>query len=177
MANIVLPFPNEPVTVEDSSELLNSDLFKRLSPELQKCAENNPHILEYLHMVPISQVGIPEYHAELSRGLGDLKAPNIIYPAGNGIFIHVMVDFQDSRNHYIQIEPTSTVNIDEKEAHVELNCIQNGDKMADFDTGGDREQQLCDYIDQVTTLRDIKINPLTKYIDRIRGKKERMVKT
>ena len=176
MASIVLPFPNDKVT-EESDDLLNSELFGKLSPELQDCAEKNRHLLEYLHMVPVSQVGVPEYHAELNRKLGETKSPNIIYPAGNNIFIHIMVDFQDSRNHYIQIEPTSTISIDSLLSEVEQNCIRHGDKLDEFDTEGDREKQLSDYIDLMTTLEAAQEpSTIEKYMDRFQKENERFTR-
>ncbi len=177
MATIVLPFSKENKTINGGEDLLNSDLFMKLSPSLQEYAKKNRHLLEYLHMVPVSQVGIPEYHPELSRKMGDAKTPNLIYPVGNGSFIHIMVDFQDSRNHYIQIEPTSTMNIDALLLEVEETCIEHGDKLAEFDTEGDRERQLIEYIGQVTTLEDA---PESGFLDRYAGlfgrKKERLTR-
>ncbi len=178
MATIVLPFPKGDETINDRDDLLTSDLFTKLSPALKECAENNRHLLEYLHMVPVSQVGVPEYHPELTRNLGDAKTPNLIYPVGNGIFIHIMVDFQDSRNHYIQIEPTSTMDIDSLLLEVEENCIENGDRLTEFDTEGNREKQLIDYISQVTTQED---EPKSGFLDKYAGllgkKKDRFIKS
>ena len=174
MSTIVLPFSKEYKTENGSADLINSDLFNKLSPSLQETAEKNPHLLEYLHMVPVSQVGVPEYYSELNRKMGDIKAPNIIYPVGNGIFIHIMVDFQDSRNHYIQIEPTSTVDLTTLLLNVETNCIEHGDQLVDFDQQGDRERQLSDYVDRVTTLEDKeqKSSPFSRYTSFIHKNKE-----
>jgi archaeal flagellar protein FlaI len=165
MTTISLPFEKNYKAENGNSDFLNSELFRKLSPLLQETAEKNPHLLEYLHMVPVSQVGVPEYCTELNRKMGDVKAPNLIYPVGNGTFIHIMVDFQDSRNHYIQIEPTSTGNLDELLKRVEDTCIEQGDQLVDFNVLGDKEKQLCEYIDRVTTLEDEqKVSSFRKYI-------------
>ena len=125
MATIVLPFSREE---EEETENKNS-LFQKLPQALQEVTESNPHLLEYLMMLPISQIGIPEYYPKPSNKLGDLKEPNLIYPVGNGIFTHILVDFKDSRNNYIQIEPSLTMNIDELVATVERTCIDFADRL------------------------------------------------
>ncbi len=164
MATIELPFSTENKMDNQGAGLLDSELYQKLSPPLKKVAEDNLHLLEYLHLVPISQVGVPQYYPELSRQLGDLKEPNLIYPIGNGIFIHIMVDFQDSRNHYIQVEPTTTMNIDSLMLEVERRCIEHGDQLAEFDIDGDRKGQLLAYIDQLTTLDDEPSKPMPGFL-------------
>ena len=151
MATIVLPFSigNK---VDDGKRLFRSELYENLPPSLKEVTKSNPHLLEYLHMLPISQIGVPEYYPELSRKMGDIKEPNLIYPVGNGIFTHIMVDFKDSRNNYIQIEPALTVNTDTLMREVEENCIEFADTLPEFDMDGDREKQLLTYLGLVTTL-------------------------
>ena len=145
MATITLPFSIENKVDDHDIGLFDSDLYKMLPPPLKKATEDNPHLLKYLRLVPISQVGLPQYFPELSRKMGDDKEPNIIYPVGGGIFSHILIDFRDSRNNYISIEPTLTMNIDPLMSEVEEKCIEYGDKLAEFDADGDKEKQLFDY--------------------------------
>ena len=113
MANITLPFSKENKVDDHDTGLSHDDLYERLSPPLKKATESNPYLLEYLHMVPISQVGVPEYYPELSRKMGDIKEPNLIYPVKNeGVFIHILFDEEKDRTHYIPVEPTLTLNVD-----------------------------------------------------------------
>ncbi|MEE9399123.1 MAG: type II/IV secretion system ATPase subunit [Dehalococcoidales bacterium] len=155
MATIVLPFSSENKVVADGEDLFNSDLFKTLPPPFKKVIKDNPHLLEYLNLVPISQVGVPRYCPELSRNMGDDKEPNYIYPLGGGIFIHILIDFKDSRNHYILIEPTSTFNVDSLVLEVENKCIEYAHQLPEFDIEGDRENQLIEYIDRIITVDDL----------------------
>ena len=113
MATVVLPFPTEGKVDVQGTELLGGELYEKLPSSLKTVVENYPHLLEYLHLVPISQVGMPEYYPELSRKLGDIKEPNLIYPTNReGIFIHILVNHKDVRNSYIIVEPTLTANVD-----------------------------------------------------------------
>ncbi len=155
MATIVLPFSSENKVVADGEDLFNSDLFKTLPPPFKKVIKDNPHLLEYLNLVPISQVGVPRYCPELSRNMADDKEPNYIYPLGGGIFIHILIDFKDSRNHYILIEPTSTFNVDSLVLEVENKCIEYAHQLPEFDIEGDRENQLIEYIDRIITVDDL----------------------
>ena len=71
MAVIVLPFTTEN---EPDAELSRSSLYGSMPPDLKKVSEDYPHLLEYLNMLPISEIGMPQYHPEPSRKLGDIKA-------------------------------------------------------------------------------------------------------
>ena len=80
-----------------------------LPPELREQAEAAPHLMTYLHKVPIADLGMPEFYPAISRKMGDLKDANLIYPvAGNSnIFVHIFPDQAEARNYYIAIEPTN----------------------------------------------------------------------
>ena len=80
-------------------------VFKMLPAPLQEQSKEHEFLLDYIHMLPVEDVGIPEYHNELNRKLGDTKNPNLIYPVGGGLYVHIYPDPQDSRDYYIAIEP------------------------------------------------------------------------
>lgn len=181
MSNLAYPFPMELRSeYKADDDLLRSDLFIKLPSLLQEQASRYEHLLEYLHMLPVSKFGIPEYCPKLVRGAIDPKTPNVIYPVGENSFIHVLTDSQDSRNHYIQIEPISTIFVDKLVEEVETNCVEHGDKLPEFDTEGDKEQQLCSYIDQVTSFTEGRrpVLPFEKYLNRfLRNDKRQIQKT
>ena len=80
-------------------------VFKMLPAPLQEQSKKHEFLLDYIHMLPVEDVGIPEFYNELDRKLGDLKNPNLIYPIGGGLYVHIYPDPQDSRDYYIAIEP------------------------------------------------------------------------
>ena len=102
-------------------------LFKLLPPALQKESESSEILLDYIHMLPIDKVGIPEYYPELNRKMGDIKDPNLIYPVANGLYIHIYPDQADSRDYYIAVEP---------------GMLQNNGPLMDV-----LEDRLVDYVD------------------------------
>ena len=152
MENITLPFSMENKVDDHDLGLLNCDLYKMLPSPLKEVTENIPHLLEYLHLVPISQVGIPRYCPELSGKMGDDKEPNFIYPICGDVFAHILVDPKDNLNHYISVEPTLTMNLSSLMQEVESRCIQLGDNSPELETETGRQKKLLDYIDQMTTL-------------------------
>ena len=80
-------------------------VFKLLPAPLQKESKDNEFLLDYIHTIPVDEVGIPEYYQELDRKLSDRKSPNLIYAIGGGLYVHIYPDPTDSRDYYIAIEP------------------------------------------------------------------------
>lgn len=101
-----LPFTPQPVE-KHSEDLTQCALFRSFSPNIQNfiAKEENRHILEYLHMAPLHEIGIPAFRSKLTKKLKDLKHPNLIYPVGNGIAMHIYPDKNDIRDYCIPIEP------------------------------------------------------------------------
>jgi flagellar protein FlaI len=80
-------------------------LCRSLPEPLRQEAASHPHLLRYLHSLPLEEWGLPQFHQRLERRLGEAGLPNVLYPIGQGIFVHVLGDPQDARNFYIPIEP------------------------------------------------------------------------
>ena len=161
MAEIILPFTRENKVDDHGKGFHNCEFFQALSPPLQQVAEEYPHLFEYLHWLPIKEVGIPRYYPRLTKKMEDIKEPNIIYPLSDGIFAHVMTDDKDTRNHYIIVEPTLTMDLGNIMSQVESRCIQFGDQLPDFDAEGDKKQQLTNYVEQMTALSSQPEEPST----------------
>ena len=60
-------------------------VFRLLPEPLQREAENNGFLLDYIHLIPIEEYGVPDFYTELDRKMGDLKDPNLIYAIGGGL--------------------------------------------------------------------------------------------
>jgi archaeal flagellar protein FlaI len=151
MGTITLPFSIEKRADARDFERTREQLGEMLPKGLREVAENNPRLFEYISWLPISKIGVPEYAAELTREMGDNKAPNIIYPVKqNGIFVHILFDDSGFRHNYIQIEPTTTLQLDKLMTEVEDACIAISEKIPGINPDVDREKQLLAYLDQVT---------------------------
>jgi len=106
-----------------------------LPKKLQDEVEVSSHLLDYVHELPIDAIGVPEYHAELDGELGDMKNPNIIYPVGEGLYIHVLPDPTDARNLYCAIEPGMNIESDELMDMLETHLVDYVDELDDLDSG------------------------------------------
>jgi flagellar protein FlaI len=94
-----------------------------LPANAKEYARNNPHLLEYLHIFPVDEYGIPLFFSELKRDLKGIKDPNLIYPAKPPIFIHIFFDPTDVRNFYIPIEPSFLHNIGNLLPAIEMRLV------------------------------------------------------
>lgn len=150
MGSITLPFSIEKRADSRDFDRTREQLAEMLPEGLREVAEVNPRLMEYLSWLPISKIGVPDYAPELERNMGDNKAPNIIYPIKNGIFVHILFDEGGYRNNYIQIEPTTTLHLDKLLVEVEDACIAISEKIPGINPDVNREKQLLAYLDQVT---------------------------
>ena len=175
MTKTFMPF--DWATDEQSSRASRvEDLRRRMPESFIEAANANPHLLEYLSMVPVDQIGLPEYHTKLSKELGDLKNPNVIYPIKDSLFVHIVVDQRDARNCYIPIEPSSTYDVNSLLQQVESACIDYGHELPEFDNDGDKVKQLLHYIDLVTAADEILVSPEEKSKLKSQKKKKHLVK-
>ncbi len=101
---MALPFAEERVE-EEACGGSHCTLRGLLSDELQERAEAAPHLMEYLHLVPIKDVGVPDYYEVADRKLADLERRNLIYRVDDELFVHIYPDPEDARDYYIVIDP------------------------------------------------------------------------
>ena len=152
MVSLNLPF--EPREVEDQhgEDLFKCPFFRTLPQPLQEGTQGHPHLLEYLHMLPVEELGLPEYKETLSRKDGDIKLPNIIYPVGSGIFTHICADEEDARDHYISIEPSLTIELGDMMTRVEERLLDFFGVLDDVKTDEEKKEALLYCVDKICSL-------------------------
>lgn len=178
MSTVTLPFNRKDKLAGTDNEKFRDDLPGVLPESLQKACRDNPHLLEYLKMLPFSRIGIPVFYTELPRKLAENREPNLIYPVGHrGMFIHILFDETGGRNYYIPIEPSTTLNLDTLVREVDDACIAASYNFTGVDPNQDKEQKLLEYVNQVTT-RTAQVNaPLfNKYLRFLHRKKQEIQK-
>ena len=74
------------------------------SDTLQDALKRNPHLKAYLDEFKRKEGVVPAFVPALSRDMKSLPRPNLIYPVGDPIFIHIYTD-RDGEKRYIAIEP------------------------------------------------------------------------
>ncbi len=153
MTELALPF--EPVEVSsDMDELLSSGLTAMLPDELKKAATEKLFLLQYLHMLPIEEVGVPTYYENPPRSLSDDKNPNIIYPTPAGIFVHIYPQPTSDRHLMIPIEPNLTINMDALMPKIEEGLLYHTEKFEGLQTDEEKEDAFKEALDQICIVKN-----------------------
>ncbi|MCX5998262.1 MAG: secretion system protein E, partial [Chloroflexi bacterium] len=122
--------------------------YRILPPALQEKCQQSLHLLQYLHALPMDEIGIPECYETLTRSLRGARNPNLIYPLGGGLFVHILTNSEDIRNHYIPIEPSFCGDLDGILEKVEIGLAEKvgDDDMVDE---GERVQLVMEQMDSL----------------------------
>jgi flagellar protein FlaI len=123
MATTVLPFAVETAGIGECDHGSGCSLHLVLPRPLRDVCSESEFLAEYLHHLPMSDIGIPAYYPKLSRSLSQMSVRNLIYPIEEGLFVHVYPDPTGARDHYVPIEPTVVVDIDTLMHHVDERLV------------------------------------------------------
>ena len=161
MPELVLPF--EPIEItETHEEMLAGGLFARLSEELQEAAKKQSFLLEYLHMIPIEEIGVPRYFETLAKSLSDEKNPNIIYPTEGGIFIHIYPMPHNDRHLYIPVEPNLTINMDAIIPRIEEALLDYTKEFDSLENEDAMKQAFITVLDKICKVKKNGSSPKTQ---------------
>jgi len=151
MAQIVLPFESNNSRCKDSAS--SCSLVRSLPQEVQEVGKKQPFLLEYLHLVPIAEIGIPKYYAALDRSLSNVTNPNLIYPTKGGTFSHILHDPNDGRNTFIPVEPVLHHNMDKLIWDVERRLVELSDNLTEIAglEGDEKKKAFMKLLGQVVT--------------------------
>ena len=135
--------------------------FKMLPEPLQEESKDKGFLLDYLHAMPMDEVGIPEFVPALERSMSDLSKPNLIYPIKDGLYVHVYPDDSDIRNFYIAIEPGMMLDLEDLMEEVEERLVDYVSELDDTAAGSqlDRSKILANILKQICEVvkpRDLK---------------------
>jgi flagellar protein FlaI len=124
-------------------------VFPKLTPEFQEQCKINLHLLQYLLMLPLDKMEIPQYLEKVSRKQKGIKNPNLIYNIGHGVYVHILANPEDIRDFYIAIEPS---------------IVDPQSKTLD-----EIEQHLADYVEELEGVEDStkRLEVIMKIVDRI----------
>ncbi|WP_457742105.1 type II/IV secretion system ATPase subunit [Thermococcus sp.] len=92
-----------------------------ISDTLEEAMARNPHLRKYIDQFRRRYGKMPEFYAQLSRDMKDIMYPNILYPVGDPIFIHIYADPSTAEKQYIVIEPR----IESREEEEKYNMIRD----------------------------------------------------
>lgn len=134
--------------------LLNSPVYKELPEPFQKACQENPHLLVYLNALQKGEIGIPEYHEKIKRGLktGDIR--NLIYPVDSNIFVHILANMEDSRDHYIPVEPNLADDLEGLLDEVEERIAEFVEELEDITDEAKRMEVILQIVDKSVTVHE-----------------------
>ena len=151
MPTVNLPFDVESANKAHDGDPFTCSLYKMLPEPMQVSSRESVYLLEYLHTIPVEEVGIHEYYAKLSGKLADMEKINLIYPVGGGLFIHVFDDPEGGRGYYIAIEPRFDSRVDEAEltSRVEIRLLDYATEFDGADTQDEQREVLERILDEL----------------------------
>jgi flagellar protein FlaI len=154
MAYTALPFSHDN-TDSACDHGTNCSLNSILPKPLQKAYEEKAFLADYLHLVPMDEIGIPDYYPKLNRSLKDLEERNLIYPIEGDLFVHIYPNPTGERDYYIAIEPHTTVNLDEIVPEVETHLLDWAEKIGAAETPEEKEEILLEAIDKIVSTNGV----------------------
>jgi flagellar protein FlaI len=151
-----LPFEIKPCPQECGTEcganLDRCPVYPKLSPEFQEVCKENPHLLQYLHMLPDDKMGIPEYYEKVTRSLKGTKDPNLIYNVGGGVFVHVLANPEDVRDYYVAVEPSLIDAQDTTLDDIELRLADYVNELEGVADSSKRLEIIMDIVDRIVVI-------------------------
>ena len=134
---------------ECGADLAKCPTYQKLPAPLQEICQKSLHLLQYLHAFPLDELGIPEYYEKLNRSLKGAKNPNLFYPTSNEVFVHVLANLGEVRDHYIPVEPS---------------LADAQDNLLD-----EIEQRLAEFVEELEGVADAskRVEIIMKIVDRL----------
>lgn len=148
MAQSVLPFDYEASVAQNGHwQQLRADL----PDALRSACDESPLLKEYIRHLPVDEIGAPDYYAKPTRSLGELEYKNLIYPIGEGLFVHIFPDMTGARDHHVTIEPSVVVNVDHLIPQVEDRLIQWAEDIGRIEDKQEKTDLMLSLIDRICT--------------------------
>jgi archaeal flagellar protein FlaI len=139
---------------ECGANITNCPSYRELTPQFQEICQTNLHLLQYLHSLPMDEIGMPQYYQKLNRSLKSIKNRNLIYQVDDEIFIHVLANTEDIRDFYIPIEPCLFGNIDVLMEKIEHRLIYYVDELEHAQDGTERLKIILGILDKLVIVTD-----------------------
>jgi len=161
-----LPFEIKPCPQDCGKEcgasLDKCPAYPKLNEELQEVCKKNLHLLQYLHSIPMDEIGMPEYYKKITRSLKGKIDPNLIYMVGGGVFVHVLANPQDVRDHYIAIEPSLVDTQDNALDEIEQRLADSVEELEGIEDSKKRLETIMGIVDRLVSIRSSASNPAPK---------------
>ncbi|MDK2790264.1 MAG: archaeal flagellar protein FlaI [Methanothermococcus sp.] len=122
-----------------------------MADEFSNSMNRNPHLRRYVEQFKKTHLKVPEFMVSLSRELKEIKYPNILYPIGDPIFIHIYGS-PTTKTKYIVIEPRLETSEERRKYQLIL------DKILEYAPYGDSPENDEEFVKVLTNLYDTVTN-------------------
>ncbi len=137
---------------ECGAALEKCPVYVKLPAEFQEICKENPHLLQYLRMLPEDKIKIPDYYEKVTRALKGTKDPNLIYNVGGGVFVHVLANMDDIRDYYVAVEPSMIDAQDSTLDEIELRLADYVEELEGVMDSGKRFEIIMNIVDRVVSV-------------------------
>jgi len=123
---------------------------------LQDALKRNPHLRRYMG-IDVNKLGIPapKFYPTLSREMRGIPDPNMIYPVGDPIFIHVCPDRTSKvRKMYHVIEPRLPPSREKLFDKIESRIVANIDERIQAENQDEKLTVLIELLDEVCDVKE-----------------------
>jgi flagellar protein FlaI len=149
MPKIILPFSSQGEAGSPQSNMSEGDFYQLLPEALQEACKQNKHLLDYLRLLPVSEIGVPGYFTKLTRAQGDLPQKNLIYCISDNVFVHMYSEPGGGRPIYIPIEPSLTQDMSQVLPEVESKLVDVAGGMSAAESDTERKEAILKLVDRV----------------------------
>ena len=149
MPKIILPFSSQGEAGSPQSNMSEGDFYQLLPEALQEACKQNKHLLDYLRLIPVSEIGVPGYFTKLTRAQGDLPQKNLIYRISDNVFVHMYSEPGGGRPIYIPIEPSLTQDMSQVLPEVESKLVDVAGGMSAAESDTERKEAILKLVDRV----------------------------
>ncbi len=152
-----LPFKLKECSHECGAEcgvnITSCPTYGQLTPELQEQCQTKLHLLQYLHALPLDEIGMPQYYSKLNRSLKSVKNRNLIYLVDDEILIHILANTEDIRDHYIPIEPCLFGDVEKMMDTIEHRLVNFVEELESVNEGPERLKVILHILERMVTVR------------------------
>ncbi|RLF09636.1 MAG: hypothetical protein DRJ98_07800 [Thermoprotei archaeon] len=116
-----------------------------VSDDLKVALKRNPHLKAYLEKFKRKYGTLPVFTPQLSRDMKALPRPNLLYPVGDPIFIHIFTD-KNGDKKYIAVEPKLSTPDEKMKYEAVMDSML---ELAPFEPTPETEEELEKLIDKL----------------------------
>ena len=137
---------------------VSNNAYANFTKELKSLSEKHKHLGEYLvNFTADENNNLPEFRGRFSRGDKFPGQRNLIYPAGNGVFIHILYDPGDTRDEYITIEPSQSEGVAEISLDVDKRLMDFIDELMEAEDNEKRHEILLECLEKICVVTEEKV--------------------